>query len=222
MFLNFADIQMTCYVVEHSVIQPMVQWLHPIISWLPMENDFSYSNPDLDAGTITFRLIWAFSHELIGFMGLFQCILQLFFLVDMLMTWRNPLKYMQIKNKVVPLFLICSKVVQVIIFIIVKKPKVMRITLSVVSTLQLLFLTVFFIVEFIRKKKQKFSNRVLYLVFTRYALPLFSFCGLTLALVHQSEKDQNAITDLFFSKLNIIAPSGTLIFIIFKIFEPQT
>ena len=96
-----------------------------MIEWLPIKSDYSYyeMDSDLDADTITFRLIWMSVHELIGFLGLFQVILQFFFLADMLMTWRNPLRYMQVKKKVVPIFLICSKIGQIIIFVTVKKEK---------------------------------------------------------------------------------------------------
>jgi hypothetical protein len=66
-----------------------------MISWVPIKYDLlSYYHNPVDPETITFRLIWFTSHSMIGFLGLFCIILQFFFLMDMVATWRNPIKYM--------------------------------------------------------------------------------------------------------------------------------
>ena len=53
-----------------------------------------YKNPPgVDARTITFRLIWFTTHEMIGFLSLFSIMLEFFFLIDMILTWIHPMKY---------------------------------------------------------------------------------------------------------------------------------
>ena len=54
--------------MNHSVIKQMLEWI-------PIKSDLTYYESDLDADTITFRLIWMSEHEFIGFLGLFQVIL---------------------------------------------------------------------------------------------------------------------------------------------------
>lgn len=101
--------------MKYTVIKPM-------LDWLPIEYDLlSYYHNQASPETITFRLIWFTSHEIIGFMGLFSIILMGFFLLDMILTWRHPLQYMSAQKHVIPVFLSGAKIGQVVFFIILKK-----------------------------------------------------------------------------------------------------
>ena len=102
-FMLTANIATTCRIMNHSLIKQM-------IGWVPVKNDLlSYYKNPVDSKTITFRLIWFTSHEMVGFMGLFSILLQGFFLADVIYTWRNPIKYLSAQKHVIPIFLAFSK-----------------------------------------------------------------------------------------------------------------
>ena len=67
-----------------------------MLEWIPIKNFLSYYHSDVDAKTVTFRLIWFTSHSMLGFLGLFTLILMFFFLFDMIVTWRHPIRYMSL------------------------------------------------------------------------------------------------------------------------------
>jgi hypothetical protein len=82
-----------------------------MLEWVHIKNDFlSYWQNPMDVDTITFRLIWFTSHEIIGFLGLFSIILQKFFLADLIATWKDPIRYMAAQKHIVPVFLTGAKV----------------------------------------------------------------------------------------------------------------
>jgi hypothetical protein len=82
------DIGVVCWAVKH------VTYVIPLIEKIPfakamLDKKFVKINDE----TKTFRLIWGIVEEMLTFMGLIQLILAFFFLVDMIMTWRHPIKY---------------------------------------------------------------------------------------------------------------------------------
>ena len=87
--LVFGNLRNICFVIDHSTIQPMLDW----IPFKLLNDKISYYHTDEKPETITFRLIWLVMHEMIQFVGLIQLIYSFFFLMDMLMTWIHPIKY---------------------------------------------------------------------------------------------------------------------------------
>lgn len=60
------------------------------------------------------------------------------------------------------------------------------------------------------------------LILFRYAIPLFSFMGLTLVILKKFKDLHQPLQYYNFDTSNIIGSVGTLLFVIFKLFEPQT
>ena len=101
-----------------------------MLQWIPVKFDLLYYklDPDVDDDTITFRLIWFTVSEFVGFMGLFQIVLSSLFLLDMILTWRHPIKYLSTQKHTIPVFLTASKVTQGVIYVFIAPyPKVIRI-----------------------------------------------------------------------------------------------
>ena len=86
-FMITADIPTTCMFMDYTIIEQMT-------SWIPIKTPLTYYMSDENSPTVTFRMIWFTTHEMIGFMGLFSILLQFFFLLDMIFTWRHPVKYL--------------------------------------------------------------------------------------------------------------------------------
>ena len=80
----------------------------------------------------------------------------------------------------------------------------------------------FFTIECFRKRKERFNNRLLELILYRYAIPHFSFMFLTLVILHKFKDIHDPLQYLDFESKNLIGSCGTLVFVIFKLFEPQT
>lgn len=68
------------------------------------------TNNPIDNDTITFRLIWFTTHHMINLMSLFSIILIFFFLIDFILTWRHPIRYLTGQKHVVPIFLLGAKI----------------------------------------------------------------------------------------------------------------
>lgn len=95
--------------------------IRPMLEWVPIKYDLlSYYHNPTDPDTITFRLMWFTSHSMIGFLGLFSIILMFFYLIDLIFTWRHPLRYMSAQKHIIPIFLSGAKIGQVFFFIILK------------------------------------------------------------------------------------------------------
>ena len=112
-YMDFANLKVMCWVIDHS-------WIQPLLEWIPIKSQFTYHKlePGVDPKTVTFRLIWAFVHEFVSFIGLIQLILSFFFLIDMIMTWRHPIKYISSQKKMITIFITSSKVLQILTFIV--------------------------------------------------------------------------------------------------------
>lgn len=98
-----------------------ISYIHPMLKWVPIKNDLSYWHSTVDEETTTFRLIWFTSHSMIGFIGLFSIILMFFYLLDMLFTWKHPIKYMSQQKHIIPIFLTGAKIGQVVFYFIFEK-----------------------------------------------------------------------------------------------------
>lgn len=85
-----ANLAVTCKYLMHN-------WIYEMAGWVPIQfNGLGYYNREegLDDETITFRLIWFTTHSMIGFLSLFSIMLEFFFLIDMILTWIHPIKYL--------------------------------------------------------------------------------------------------------------------------------
>lgn len=71
-----------------------------------------------DSKAITFKLMWKVSHDMITFFGLLSILLTGFFLLDMILTWRQPLRYISDQKRAVPIFVLISKIGQVLLYVI--------------------------------------------------------------------------------------------------------
>ena len=84
-----ANLPVTCDLLNYNVVEYMAGWIPVKFKGLTY-----YELPeDIDKRTITFRLMWFTSHEIMGLFSLMSIILEFFFLIDMLLTWKHPMKY---------------------------------------------------------------------------------------------------------------------------------
>lgn len=79
-----------------------------------------------------------------------------------------------------------------------------------------------FLAVVVRYKQDHINKEIIWGVFLRYTLPHFSFCFLVFAIVNQSWKDQYADFNILYNFTNVVAPTGTLIVVLVKMFEPHT
>jgi cadmium resistance protein CadD (predicted permease) len=119
-----------------------------MINWIPgvkMENYDEWA----------FKKIFWMAKEMVGFIGMIQLILTFFFLIDMIMSWKHPLKYISNQKKMIPRFLISAKVLQVCIFTVASNYGKTGFFWAFVpiAVAQLMLTFCFFIVECARKRK---------------------------------------------------------------------
>mmetsp|Transcript_3758 Transcript_3758/g.5684 ORF Transcript_3758/g.5684 Transcript_3758/m.5684 type:complete len:173 (+) Transcript_3758:239-757(+) len=172
---------MSCWVTKHSLITGMAAFTR----YVPIKSDFTLYHSEVDPETVTFRQIWMTTHDIINFMGLFQIVLCGFFMADMMLTWMHPIKYLSQQKHVIPIFLTLSKVTQGIIFIFINgRFRLIQIINSTLVSAEFLTLNVFLVISVYKMRGAGFDNRIIKLIVFRYWIPMFSFCFLTLALVH--------------------------------------
>ena len=89
-----ANLPVTCFLLDYNVVEYMAGWIpikfdHGVLKGLTY-----YELPEgVDNRTITFRLMWFTSTHIMGLFSLMSIILEFFFLVDMMLTWKHPMKY---------------------------------------------------------------------------------------------------------------------------------
>lgn len=110
-FSNTAKIAHTCIQVRYSVIRPMAYWV-PI----KLKITYYHKDPEIADDTVTFRMIWMVSHQMLEFMGMFTIILCLFYVLDLIQTWHRPFESFAFQKFTTPLFLSGAKMGQVIYF----------------------------------------------------------------------------------------------------------
>lgn len=139
-FMFTTNVAETCRLMKMSFLEPMLKWI-------PIKNRMLYwHNEEFDPDTITFRFMWHISNDMIGFLGLVSILLNGFFLIDMILTWRQPLKYISTQKHVVPLYLLASKIGQVVLFLALAKDleAVLKLEISVVLLELFVTIAIFF------------------------------------------------------------------------------
>ena len=99
-------IKFTCELEKISILKYQ-------LGWLPIKfHGLTYYKPEkcIDPKTTTWRLMWFTTHNMINLMSLFGIILVFFFLLDFILTWINPIRYLTTQKRVVPIFLGFSKI----------------------------------------------------------------------------------------------------------------
>lgn len=81
-----------------GIVMKKSQILPPLLKWVPVKKWFFYKEEGESEEDTTFRMLEAFGMEMIGFVGLIQLILCIYLLVDLILTWRCPVRYLSIQG----------------------------------------------------------------------------------------------------------------------------
>lgn len=214
-FIQTANIPIIC-----NVVQKHLNLIQKMVEWIPLKNDLLsyYQNTTADPQTITFRLIWFTTQKFQGFLGLFCIILQFFFMMDVLFTWRHPLQYMSAQKHTIPAFLSGAKIGQFIVFAILHK--YIRWVNSTLVVVQFTIITCFMVAILVRRYQNHVHGHIIWLIFKHYFLPHLSFCFMIFAIVNQSWRAQFPLWLYFYDLENLIAPVGSSIIIVLMLKSP--
>jgi hypothetical protein len=84
-YFYYGSISDICFVSSWSLATPMIEWI-PIKS-------IKYWHNIQQPRELTLKLTLKLVYELEAFIGMIQLFFSFFFVIDMLMTWYHPIKY---------------------------------------------------------------------------------------------------------------------------------
>lgn len=126
-------------------------------SWVPIKMKLTYyhKDPEIADDTVTFRMIWMVSHQMLEFMGMFTIILCLFYVLDLIQTWYRPYDSFAFQKFTTPIFLSGAKIGQLIYFALLGDSLyIFRYFNIVLVSVQLLISFIFFFRVLYRQTKK--------------------------------------------------------------------
>ena len=219
--MAFGNIQNVCSMTKKMYVDNLLRAIPYGKYYLP------YMSTDEDENmykSAAFKYILAVSKELVGFIGLIQLILTFFLLVDMFMTWMHPIKYISSQKRMIPIFILAAKVLQVLIFLVALKfgAKGLIWAFTPIATVQILLTIIFFIFEICAKSGKGFRGKILILIFKRFAFPQICFVMFTILLLRNLVGNEDPLRSSNFTLANVFVPFASIILSVIKAFEPQT
>ena len=156
-----ANLNATCVFLNYNVVEYMAGWIP--IKFMGLTY---YDLPkDVDNRTVTFRLMWFTSTHIMGLFSLMSIILEFFFLVDMMLTWKHPMKYISGQKFVVPIFLLGAKISQFILFAIFEKFRLIKLVSITAILFQIVVALIFFGIVILFQCKNHYDSRITKLVY---------------------------------------------------------
>ena len=178
-----------------------------------------------DTKEVTLKLTLLLGKELVAFIGLIQLLFSFFFVIDMLMTWYHPIKYVSHQKTMMPIFMTSSKACQVFLVIFINRwPNSVKIIWTSLVILQAWVLLFFLISQYCLKKRQGMSSKLIKLILRRYVIPFTCCVAFNWAVILYLK--QKLFPDLYdpfkFKYQNALSPLITLILVVIKLYEPQS
>lgn len=140
------------------------------------------------------------------------------------MTWMHPIKYISSQKRMIPIFILAAKVLQVLIFLVALKfgAKGLIWAFTPIATVQILLTIIFFIFEICAKSGKGFRGKILILIFKRFAFPQICFVMFTILLLRNLVGNEDPLRSSNFTLANVFVPFASIILSVIKAFEPQT
>lgn len=124
----------------------------------------------------------------------------------------------------IPIFIVSSKILQVLIFLVALKfgEKGLFWAFTPIASVQILLSIIFFIFEICTKGGKGFKSSILALIFKRVAFPQLCFVLFTILLLTNLMGNEDPLRSEKYTLANILVPFSSIILFIIKAFEPQT